>query len=226
MTHAATAGRRRLLTTTAAFACVALTCVSFGLGGWQPASAGSTSTTTSTTTSTIAPGPPKTEALIVARAATVTKPAKRLRQSGLMMFPMDPEPTCTVLDNFGDARGSGRRHQGIDILATLGQQVFAVADGTLTIRYVDGASDAQLSGNAWTLTLPDKTYYFYAHLSGFADGLSVGSTVSKGQLIGYVGDTGDPGPGNYHLHFEVHPGGGSAVNGLPLLEVPASCIVY
>ena len=71
----------------------------------------------------------------------------------------------------------------------------------------------------------DGTYYFYAHLSTFADGLSVGSKVTRGQVIGYVGDTGDAGPGNYHLHFEVHPGSqkNAAVDPVPLLEIPTAC---
>jgi murein DD-endopeptidase MepM/ murein hydrolase activator NlpD len=142
-----------------------------------------------------------------------------------VMFPMGPTPRCAILDNFGDPRGSGRRHEGIDILATLGQDVYAVADGEL----VDQAdATASLSGNAWGLeAFEDGTYYFFAHLSGFAPGLRTGDCVRKGQLIGYVGDTGNPGPGNYHLHFEVRPNGkrGAAIDPLPLLEVPASCTI-
>ena len=49
--------------------------------------------------------------------------------------------------------------------------------------------------------------------------------MTRGQLIGYVGDTGNPGPGNYHLHFEVHPKGGDAVDPFPLLTIPKSCTV-
>lgn len=142
------------------------------------------------------------------------------------MFPMQTTPTCKILDNFGDPRSGGRSHEGVDIGGDLGQEIYAVADGILTKQYLDGTADGVLSGNGWRLTLPDKTFYFFAHLSAFADGLAQGDSVKKGQLIGYVGDTGDPAPGSYHLHFEVHPTGGAAVNPLTLLEIPAGCTIY
>jgi murein DD-endopeptidase MepM/ murein hydrolase activator NlpD len=159
-------------------------------------------------------------------AATALKPAVRLSQSGVVMFPMNPLPRCALSKtSFGQPRPPDRFHEGIDLMASLGQEIYAVDNGTLTRQTIDGAPNALLSGNAWTLTMADKTYYFYAHLSKFADGLAIGSVVIKGQLIGYVGDTGDPGPGNYHLHFEVHPKGGAAVNPYPLLTIPKSCTV-
>ena len=160
--------------------------------------------------------------------ATATATAVRLQKLAPPNFPMEPTPSCYVLDNFGDPRSGGRIHQGTDILATLGQEVYAMADGTLTFqaKVGDGKSGTSLSGNLWRLTAAGGTYFVYAHLSAFAPGLTVGSVVYKGQLIGYVGDTGNPGPGNYHLHFEVHPNGGAAVNPLRLLTVPNSCTVY
>lgn len=159
-------------------------------------------------------------------AATALKPAVRLAQVGVLPFPMSPLPKCALSKtSFGQPRPGGRTHEGVDIMATLGQEIYAVANGTLTKQVFDGAANATLSGNAWTLKLPDGTYYFYAHLSSFADGLAAGSVVKTGQLIGYVGDTGDPGPGNYHLHFEVHPQGGAAVNPVPLLTIPRPCQV-
>ena len=66
------------------------------------------------------------------------------------------------------------------------------------------------------------TRYRYFHLSAFADGLAVGDTVVAGQLIGYVGDTGNPGAGNYHLHFEVRPAN-VPVDPVPLLAIPSTC---
>lgn len=174
--------------------------------------------------------PPSVERLEV--AATALKPAVRVALvalPGTIMFPMNPSPKCSLdKSSFGQPRSGGRTHEGIDLMASLGQEIYAVGDGTLTKQTIDGNSDATLSGNAWRLQLSDgtKTYYFYAHLSKFADGLNQGDKVIMGQLIGYVGDTGDPGPGNYHLHFEVHPKGGPGVNPYPLLTIPKACSVY
>ena len=158
-------------------------------------------------------------------SASASQRADRLRQLGAIMFPMDPAPRCYILDNFGDPRSGGRRHEGIDLLATQGQPVYAVTDGVLT-EQTDVSSP--LAGNSWGLTAVGGAYYFYAHLSSFAPGLTKGSSVARGEVIGFVGDTGNPGPGNYHLHFEVHPGGprSPAVDPLPLLQIPKVCTVY
>ncbi len=79
----------------------------------------------------------------------------------------------------------------------------------------------QNAGNAWTLTGADGTRYFYAHLSDFAPELSVGSWVTAGQIIGWVGSTGNASA--HHLHFEVRPGGGSPVNPYPILRAQGGC---
>jgi murein DD-endopeptidase MepM/ murein hydrolase activator NlpD len=168
-------------------------------------------------------------------AATALKPAVRLSQlpqlppAGSIMFPMNPLPKCSLSKtSFGQPRPGGRIHQGIDLMSSLGQEIYAVGNGKLIKKTIDGNSDATLSGNAWKLQMSDGTgtYYFYAHLSTFAAGLSEGDSVTIGQVIGYVGDTGDAGPGNYHLHFEVHPKGGDAVDPYPLLSIPKACGVF
>ncbi|MCU1504248.1 MAG: putative metalloendopeptidase [Ilumatobacteraceae bacterium] len=164
---------------------------------------------------------------VVVEGAGATRSAVRLARPGTIMFPLEVVKGCAVLNNFADARSGGRVHEGEDIASPLGTKVFAVVDGTLNRQVVNGQASSSLSGNAWYLTTAtDKTYFFYAHLSGFADGLTVGSKVKKGDVIGFVGDTGNPGPGNYHLHFEVHPNGGAAVDPLPLLSIPYGCAVY
>ncbi len=148
--------------------------------------------------------------------------AERIAPSGLR-FPMDPLPKCIVGNNFGAISklyGAGA-HEGVDIAGTLGQRVFAVEDGVLSRKFLDTGA----AGFGWELRPPaGDVRYRYFHLSGFADGLTTGATVVAGQLIGYVGDTGNPGAGNYHLHFEVRPGN-VPVDPVPLLAIPTTCQV-
>ena len=134
---------------------------------------------------------------------------------------MTPVECGTALNQFGTPRSGGRSHEGEDIAALQNTPVLAVVDGTLYRQVKVGDSNSSLSGNAWYLRdAATGAYYFYAHLDHFAQ-LAVGATVKQGDVIGYVGDTGNPGPGNYHLHFEVHPSGtDSVINPKPLLAMP------
>jgi murein DD-endopeptidase MepM/ murein hydrolase activator NlpD len=163
---------------------------------------------------------------LVIQPASALAPAKRLSMtSDKPIFPKQIEPFCLVLHNYGDGRSGGRVHQGVDIMGRLGQEVYAVVDGKLGGQVVDGAENSSLSGNSWRLySSTTKTYYVFMHLSAFAEGLQNGSQVTQGQVIGYVGDTGNPGPGNYHLHYEVHPSGTSAtVDPLTIITIPKGC---
>jgi peptidoglycan LD-endopeptidase LytH len=166
------------------------------------------------------------------RAARVTSPAERVLVTGEgLIFPIDPSPRCEVYDNFGGhskSFGSGG-HQGLDIGAELGQAVYAVEDGTLYRKFEDLSSAAGLGWGLWSTT---DVKYRYFHLDGFADGLAVGDDVVAGQLIGYVGDTGNASAGGWHLHFEVRPGphprygSAPAVDPMPLLDIPRTCNRY
>lgn len=161
-----------------------------------------------------------------AAAATTTSPSAPSAPLALTatvplidVFPV--QGTCSFNDTYGAPRSGMRVHEGVDIIAKAGQWIYAVKDGTLTKQYLDGP--ASLSGNGWRLTAADGTYFFYAHLSVFAAGLSVGSKVRAGQIIGQVGMTGNaPIP---HLHFEVHPGGGASVNPTPVVRAVDGCKV-
>jgi LysM repeat protein len=128
---------------------------------------------------------------------------------------------CWFGDTWHHARANGRRHEGVDLLAQAGQYIYAVTDGTLTKRAWD--QPGSLSGNAWWLTAADGsgTYYFYAHLSGFAEGLKVGSKVKAGEIIGFLGETGSAAAP--HLHFEIHPGGGGPVNPYWAVKAMGGC---
>ena len=135
----------------------------------------------------------------------------------LAVFPV--ANTCRFSDTWGAVRSGGRTHQGVDILASSGTALFAVQTGTITRKRAD--SSGSLAGNALWLTAPDGTYFFYAHLSGFADGIVEGSAVNAGDVIGYVGATGNA--SIPHLHFEIHPGGGAAVNPYPFVKAVSGC---
>lgn len=168
--------------------------------------------------------------------ATVGQPAVRMwsSTSGGLMFPIEPVPMCEFLNNFGGhskTYGSGN-HEGVDIGASEGQDVYAVEDGTVTV--VDLTDDAGESVGLGVRMISDsEVQYRYYHLSAVAGGLVVGQRVSAGQIIGYVGDTGNATPGGYHLHFEVRPNAESTsrpydtpVDPAPLLAIPSVCNVY
>lgn len=128
-------------------------------------------------------------------------------QPGSFVFPVDGPHSYT--DTFGAPRSGGRTHQGCDIMAPKGTPVVACVSGTILRT---NPFDSGLGGKSVTLRGKSGTTYFYAHLDGIAAGVHAGASVKAGQTLGWVGDTGDAAPGAYHLHFEIRPGGGSAVD--------------
>ena len=126
-----------------------------------------------------------------------------------------------LTDTWGQSRADGARaHQGIDIIAPEGTPVLAVAAGT-----VERLFDSSAGGHTLYIRSTDHRWsYYYAHLAGYADGIAAGRAVRGGETIGYVGDTGNAGTGNFHLHFGLSRMGegdgwwqGEPVNPYPLL---------
>ena len=117
---------------------------------------------------------------------------------GRYVFPLDGPASYT--DTFGAARATTGWHHGEDIFAPLGTPVLAVGDGTL-LRVGWNA----IGGNRVWMRDRWGNYFYYAHLSGFAPGAVSGAPVFRGEVIGYVGNTGDAAGTPYHLHFEIHP---------------------
>jgi peptidoglycan hydrolase-like protein with peptidoglycan-binding domain len=132
-------------------------------------------------------------------------------------FPM--QGPCSFTNTWHASRGNGRLHKGVDIIANEGNLLYAVADGIITKVYTE-ASD-KLAGNGIRITKADGTYFFYGHMQRLADGISVGAPVKAGQVVGYNGKTGNT--STPHLHFEIHPFGGEAIDPTPAVAAINAC---
>ncbi|MFN7151174.1 MAG: peptidoglycan DD-metalloendopeptidase family protein, partial [Microthrixaceae bacterium] len=131
------------------------------------------------------------------------------------VFPVAGE--VEFIDSWGYPRmmgtASAHWHQGTDIFATYGTPLIASENGVL-----DRIGVGSLGGNKLWVRGESGTEYYYAHLAAFAPGIADGQRVRAGELIGYVGDTGNARGTSPHLHFEIHPGGVGPVNPYPLLK--------
>jgi len=125
-------------------------------------------------------------------------------------------------DTFFAARSGGRVHRAIDIMVPHGTPVLAASDGEI-LRI----GRNRLGGKIiYQLSEDKKLVFYYAHLDRYAKGLRVGDYVQQGDVIGYVGNTGNAGPGNYHLHFSILKAGpdpkkawkGASINPYPILR--------
>ena len=127
-----------------------------------------------------------------------------------------------IRNSFGEVRAGGERsHTGVDIMAPAGAPVVAVAPGTVEkLFYSNGGGGV----TAYVRSPDRRLSYYYAHLAAYAPTLREGAAVRAGDPIGAVGDTGNAGAGNFHLHFGVerlNPDEpwykGRAINPYPLL---------
>lgn len=184
-----------------------------------------TSTTTSTTLppSTIAPVPttiaPSTTILVPTTTAPTTLTTTAPTTTTTMLPAVPAGQVCPVAgavsftDSWGDPRSGGRTHQGVDMMAALGTPAVAVESGM--IRQM---SFSTLGGITLWLQGINGDDFYYAHLDGYASGLAAGQSVVVGQVIGFVGSSGNAPDWLPHLHFELHPGGGTAANPYPLVK--------
>ena len=137
----------------------------------------------------------------------------------ISVFPV--QGVCSYENTWHAPRGTNRIHLGVDIIAKEGNLLYAVADGTITKMY-STATD-KLAGNGVRLTRADGTYFFYGHMQRVADGIGIGVKVKAGQVLGYLGKTG--GTTTPHLHLEVHPFGGEAIDPTPVVAAVDACSV-
>ncbi len=102
-------------------------------------------------------------------------------------------------DTFTESRSEGRVHDAIDIPAPHGTAVLAVADGSIVKLFQSDRGGTTI----YQLSSDQRYVYYYAHLDRYAEGLAEGHFAKQGETIAFVGDTGNAGPGNYHLHFSI-----------------------
>ena len=133
--------------------------------------------------------------------APIEKPAEPASFVGQLhlIIPVAGVQPNQLLDTFDDSRSEGRVHDAIDIMAPANTPVLAASDGKIVKLFQSDRGGTTI----YQLSPDEKMIFYYAHLAGYADNLSEGSFVRQGDVIAYVGDTGNAGPGNYHLHFSI-----------------------
>jgi peptidoglycan LD-endopeptidase LytH len=119
-------------------------------------------------------------------------------------------------DTWGDPRSGGRRHKGTDVFAPFDHPTFAITAGV-----IERHSNSRLGGLGLYLRGDDGNVYYYAHLNSIEPAGAVGNRVEPGELVARNGSSGNADRSAPHVHFELHPGGGAAINPYPWLA--AAC---
>ena len=116
-----------------------------------------------------------------------------------LLIPVANVTASQLHDTFNQARSEGRRHDAIDILAPEGTPVLAATDGVVIKLFQSDRGGKTL----YELDPSGRYVYYYAHLMRYDGGIEEGKQLRRGDVIAYVGDTGNAGAGNYHLHFAI-----------------------
>ncbi|UGQ48041.1 M23 family metallopeptidase [Massilia endophytica] len=116
-----------------------------------------------------------------------------------LLMPVAGVSAKELTDTYNQSRGTERKHEALDILAPKGTPVFAVADGKIVKLF-----NSKPGGlTVYQFDVAEKYSYYYAHLDRYAPNLKEGQPIRRGEMIGYVGTTGNADPATPHLHFAV-----------------------
>lgn len=170
------------------------------------------------------PGPVAREAAVSAVATTGDiargEEIDLLKARDLEM-PVEGIKTSDLHDTFSDSRALGRPHEAIDIMAPKGRPVHAVENGTVAKLFTSVAGGLTI----YQFDPSGMFAYYYAHLDSYAPGIADGQAVQRGQVIGYVGSTGNASKDAPHLHFAIFRltpehkwWQGEAINPYPILR--------
>ena len=177
-------------------------------------------TVASAVTPTARPPAAATTTMQPATPATIAAPASPHPLAGTLLIPVAGVAAGQLTDTFNDTRGGTRRHEALDIMAARGTPVLAAADGTVAKLFTS------VPGGLTIYEFdPTGTYaYYYAHLDRYAPGVTEGKALKRGEVIAYVGSTGNASADAPHLHFAIFVLGpekqwwkGTAIDPYPLL---------
>ena len=153
-----------------------------------------------------------------AKAVAAEPPATA--ENNALLIPVSGIQKNQLTDTFNDARGGGRIHDAMDIMAPKGTPVLAVADGKIAKLF----NSKQGGLTIYQFDTAEVHAYYYAHLDSYAPDIKEGDSIMRGDVIGYVGSTGNASPAGPHLHFAIFVLGpdkkwwqGTAINPYPLL---------
>jgi murein DD-endopeptidase MepM/ murein hydrolase activator NlpD len=142
--------------------------------------------------------PPVTAPEVPAAPGISANPFEELRQRNLTL-PVQGIRREELVDTFDDPRGGARRHEAIDVLASRNTPVLAVEDGKVAKLFTSQAGGITI----YQFDPSNQYVYYYAHLERYADGLEEGDEIKRGEVIGYVGTTGNAPRNTPHLHFAI-----------------------
>ena len=138
-----------------------------------------------------------------------------------LLLPVQGVQPNELTDTFNQTRGGTRIHEALDILAPRGREVVAAADGKVVKLFTSKQGGLTL----YQFDPGERIAYYYAHLDRYAPGLAEGKLLKRGELVGYVGSTGNANPDAPHLHFAIFELGpekrwweGRPINPYPLLR--------
>lgn len=170
------------------------------------------------------PTPPVPAAESTVIAPSTTEPVRDSSNAsaplGALLIPVAGIDASQLFDTFTQSRAAGRPHEAIDIMAPRGTPVRAVADGKIAKLFLSKPGGLTV----YQFDTTEKLAYYYAHLDRYAPGLTQGQQLKQGDLVGFVGSSGNADPAHPHLHFaifelgpEKHWWEGRAINPYPIL---------
>jgi murein DD-endopeptidase MepM/ murein hydrolase activator NlpD len=166
---------------------------------------------------------PTAPATTDARATPPVATAPIAAGEGALTIPVQGVTSAQLRDTFSEARSEGRVHEALDVMAPRGTPVLAVADGTVEKLFTSVPGGLTI----YQFEPTGRYAYYYAHLDRYADGLQEKQAIRRGEVIGYVGSTGNADPSAPHLHFAIFELGperqwwkGTAINPYPVFTRP------